>query len=704
MLALTAMQAQTMYICQGTTATSVAAANAGIMQYSDNGQTLTIAGTAYNVSDIDSIVFVKPEFASTAQSDTIYVSYTSSGATATYDNDSLSVTVSDGDVTVTSETYKYHPITAILSGSGTGSFSFSGSCQSVIVLNGLTLTSTSGAAISVATGKKTTIMVPDGTTNTLADASDGSQKACLYTTGNFQFSGGTGTLNVTGNTKHAISCKEEIEIKKTAGTINILSAVSDGFHCNDYFQMNGGTVSIKATGGDGIDSDDEGMVIIKGGTIDINVATADTKGIKCDSTLTISGGTITLTVPTQSSHGIKCGTGSVISDGTITETISGAGAKGIKASSDLSITGGTITMTHSGTCVIEDSDTAKAVCIKGDEGALLITGGTLTLKATGSGGKCINTEGTLTLGTYTDTEMSSIDQSTLVLKCTTTGSSWGSSSGRRNGPGGGGGGPGGGGGGGGQPGESDGGVKAKTIRAVGDITINNGYIYCSTSTDGSEGIESKSAVTINNGYIVQECYDDCINAGSTIDINGGFVYCYSSGNDAIDSNYSGNSSGTAISINGGVVFAMGTSSPEEGLDTDRGYIKVSGGYLFTAGGQQQSSPSVSASQPTAYLGSYSLSKAYYYTLVCGSTNLFTVKAPAAMSQNYSLLSAPGMTTGSTCYLKYGSSAPTASDAVYKNSSTECFWINPTVSTSSNVKSWTQSSAYTTASSSSGGRW
>jgi len=683
------LRAQTVYVCHGQSYEQYAASEVDKMPYSDGGATLTICGTAYSVADIDSIVFTKPSIAQ--QSDTIYVDYAEGSATVTYCNDSLTVATDGADVTVTSTTYKYHVITAILSGaSSAGSFTFDGSCQTVIVLNNLTLTGSTGAAVTVNTGKKTTIVVPDGTSSTLADATGGSQKACLYSKGNFQFSGGTGTLNVSGNTKHAISCKEEIEIKKTAGTINITGAVSDGFHCNDYFQMNGGTVSITGTGGDGIDPDDEGSVVIKGGTINIDVATDDTKGIKTDTlaAFTMTGGEVTLNVTSQSSHGVRCGTGSVISGGTITATLSGAGAKGIKAADDLTITGGTISITHSGTCVVADGDTAKAVCIKGDTGAMTITGGTLTLKATGAGGKCINTEGTLTLGTYTSTSLDDIDRQSLVINCTTTGATWGSTSGTgsQRGPR-------------GDMVESDDGVKAKTIRAEGDITINNGYICCTTATDGSEGIESKSAITVNNGYIIQNCYDDCLNSGTTITINGGWVYCYSSGNDAIDSNYSG--SGTAIAINGGVVFAMGTSSPEEGLDCDAGYIGVNGGYLFSAGGQQNSSPSVTAQQATAYVGSYSLSSSRYYTLVCGSSKLYTVKAPANMNQNYSIVTATGMTTGTSCYLYYGTSAPTSYSYVFDNGDDNCFWIAPSVTTAGTTSSWTQSSAFTSASSSGG---
>ncbi len=63
------------------------------------------------------------------------------------------------------------------------------------------------------------------------------------------------------------------------------------------------------------------------------------------------------------------------------------------------------------------------------------------------------------------------------------------------------------------------------------------------------------------------CYDDCMNASNSIVINGGSIYCYSSGNDGIDSN------GT-LTITGGVVIASGTTSPEDGFDCV-GFIFVS---------------------------------------------------------------------------------------------------------------------------------
>lgn len=57
-----------------------------------------------------------------------------------------------------------------------------------------------------------------------------------------------------------------------------------------------------------------------------------------------------------------------------------------------------------------------------------------------------------------------------------------------------------------------------------------------TGGEGSEGIESKSVLTVNEGTVAALCYDDCMNASNSIVLNGGNIYCYSSGNDGIDSN------------------------------------------------------------------------------------------------------------------------------------------------------------------------
>ena len=102
-------------------------------------------------------------------------------------------------------------------------------------------------------------------------------------------------------------------------------------------------------------------------------------------------------------------------------------------------------------------------------------------------------------------------------------------------------------------------------------------------------------------------------------INGGYIYCYSSGNDGIDSN------GT-LTVTGGIVIASGTNSPEEGFDCDRHTFSITGGVLIGTGGSS-STPTSSACSQRSVL--YSASSATSGNLIniqdANGTNVFTYK-------------------------------------------------------------------------------
>ena len=93
----------------------------------------------------------------------------------------------------------------------------------------------------------------------------------------------------------------------------------------------------------------------------------------------------------------------------------------------------------------------------------------------------------------------------------------------------------------------------KCIKAEGNLTMHGGRIRGFSQAEGGEGFESKKILTINGGLFEATCYDDCINAATGLVINGGYLYCGSTNNDAIDSNGSGTSS---IIINGGIILAF----------------------------------------------------------------------------------------------------------------------------------------------------
>lgn len=186
-----------------------------------------------------------------------------------------------------------------------GGFYLEGAYKCTIELNGLTLTNPSGPAINIQNGKRVAVSAKSGTTNTLTDGTNENYNGCFHCKGHTEFKG-KGTLNVTGNSKHAIYSKEYIEIKNL--TLNVNAATKDGIHCKEYFLMESGTVNIKNVGDDGIqveqdtstgsvitgvttDHEDEnsGNFYMTGGTLNISNYTAS--AVKADGTASFTGGT-----------------------------------------------------------------------------------------------------------------------------------------------------------------------------------------------------------------------------------------------------------------------------------------------------------------------------------------------------------------------------------------------------------------------------
>ena len=395
----------------------------------------------------------------------------------------------------------------------------------------------------------------------------------------------------------------------------------------------------------------DGNISIKGGAITVQNSGSMSKSMKSKATVTIDGGNITLTPSGQMqvinndasySSAIKA-KDFVLNGGMLTIKASSQAGRGITAN-NITTNGGTLSITNSGAGVQGSSDNYTAKGLKADT-SIKLNEGTITISMSGTGGKGIKSAGTYTQGTS--------DGSGPVLTVNTTGSSLGNT--------GGGGGmfPGGGGGMGGSSGSS-----AKAIKVQGTIYIYGGQTEVSTQTNGAEGLESKTAVYIEGGKHYFFCYDDCINSAGNIYFNGGATVCYSNGNDAVDSN-AGRSG--AITIGNGAVMAYTSKgSPEEGLDCDNNsYIQITGtGIAISAGGAQgggSSSSTISnAKQGYRFLTStLSYKTGTYYTLADASgKNLVTYSLQANVSSTLSLITATGMSKGSTYYIKSSTTAPT----------------------------------------------
>lgn len=631
LLTIAAASAQTLNITTGGATYQFPAAQTGQMTFA-GGSTLTILGKTFTLGDVTSM-FTDESSVADNEVNVVYNGTEAlvyvAGNIAQYVDVAVSgahVSITQSDA-VTNDLINDGLLSEIiynLSGTSTdGSLTLGGSAKCTVAVNGLELTNPNGAPINITNGKRIDFSVKKGSTNTLKDGSASSDKACLYCQGHLELKG-KGELNIYayGSKAHGIKSGDYTEMKNC--TVNILAATKDGISCNEYFLMESGNVTISGVGDDGIQCD-----------LDGDTSTGETTDHEDEDSgnIYLQGGTLKISTTATASKGIKA-TGTLF----------------INESSDTTV----LTVTNSGgTDTTDTTDLSASACLKSDA-AINISGGTLTLTNSGQGGRAINSDGTLTISGGT-------------INAKAQGSNYGSSSG--GGPGGGGGWPWGPGGG----GTSSAHKYAKGVKADGNITISGGTLTVSSANH--ESLESKGTITITGGQVCATASDDAINSASDFTISGGQVMGYSIGNDGLDAN--GN-----FYIKGGLVYAIGKTSPELGIDanTEGGKkLYVSGGTIVAIGGLESG-----ASLTQSCYSASSWSKNTWYTLTNGNET-FAFKTPSS---------------GGTTLVVSASAKPTVKSGVSVSGGTSIFggmgYVNPSVSGGSSVSL----SNYTGG----GGRW
>ena len=209
-----------------------------------------------------------------------------------------------------------------------------------IVLNGVTISSESTAAIQVKQADKVFLTLAKGSENTLTEtgefASDDSSTVdgVIFSKDDLTING-SGSLKITTENGHGIVSKDDLVI--ASGTIDITSS-GHGLQGKDSVRIADGTITISSSN-DGIHSENKddsslGFVYIKDGTIKISAAD---DGIHSGNNVTIDGGTITVT---ESSEGIE-GQSIDINGGNVNVTSSddGLNAASSSSSSDTSTQG-----------------------------------------------------------------------------------------------------------------------------------------------------------------------------------------------------------------------------------------------------------------------------------------------------------------------------------------------------------------------------
>ena len=265
---------------------------------------------------------------------TVKVAYNGTSASVSGASDDFAVTIDGAGVTITnngSEAVIYE-----LSGtSANGFFKLYSTRKQEILLNGLALTNTKGAAINNQSHKRTYVVVKG--TNTLADGDsytetpeDEDEKAAFFSEGQLVFSG-DGTLTVNAKGKAGITSDDYVRFMD-APVINVSSSAGHGVRGKE-------------------------AIIVSDGTIDVNVSGTGKKGFSSDTLVYFGGGVTTIQTTGSAGEvdgeltgvaGIKADLRFVMDDGILSITSTGTGAKGVSGDNVAYFNGGTVTVNVTG--------------------------------------------------------------------------------------------------------------------------------------------------------------------------------------------------------------------------------------------------------------------------------------------------------------------------------------------------------------------
>ena len=422
---------------------------------------------------------------------TVTVAYSGSSASVNTSDNSVICYTDGAYVTIDMLTNSVKNVEIVVSGkSDDGQLKIYGEKKFKLTLSGVELTSSKGPAINDQCKKRAFVHLAEGTTNRLTDAASYSEEPRYLNGGSSASEDRRGCFFSEGNL-----------IFSGTGVLVVEGNYKHGIVTDGYFYMRPG-VTLAVTGAA------KNAIHVKGDEDD--------------------------------------GIGVYMAGGLVYANVSSTAGKGIKTDLDAEIAGGKLLLNTSGNATYDsdEKDTSSSAGIKTD-GSVIISGGTHTLKSTGTGGKGINA----------DKEVRVSGSETTV---TTTGGKFYYSQSLTSSP--------------------------KGVKADGDITISGGKLNISVTgvSDGSEGLESKATLAVTGGEVYVYAYDDAINAASAINISGGKVYAYASNNDGIDSNGS-------LVISGGLVIGVGTSAPEGGIDCDNSNsFRIDGGTVIGMGVCQNS--------------------------------------------------------------------------------------------------------------------
>lgn len=433
--------------------------------------------------------------------------------------DSQSVSIEGQTVTITEEG------TYLLSGSlsdGSVVIYTDENVKVRLILNGVSINSSSSAAIYVKSADKVFITLAPDTENVLSNGGtyetvdDNNIDSAIFSKSDLTLNG-SGSLKVTAKEGHGVVSKDDLVI--TGGTYNI-DAASQGLSGKDSIRILDGDFTVTA-GKDALHAENEddkekGFVYIAGGTFAL-ASSGD--GISAYSDITLLDGTYTITAGGGSENGedhqeeVPGGSGGPGEPGGMMP--SGERPQGEPGEKPQGEPDQKPQAESEASDESEASETTSTKGIKAN-GSLVISGGTYTIYAADD-------------GFHSNSDIA-ISGGTLTIASGDDG-----------------------------------------IHADGQVTVSDGTIVISESYEGIEGSEK---VLIAGGRITLTSDDDGLNS-AVVEISGGHTEIDAEG-DGIDSN------GT-FTVSGGETYVSGPAGDGDGaLDYETDAV-ITGGILIAAG-------------------------------------------------------------------------------------------------------------------------
>ena len=481
-----------------------------------------------------------------------------------------------------------------------------------IVLNGTSITCSSGSPIYVKNASEVKIKseensfneVIDNRTEATEDSSDDAVNAAIYATCDLKLVG-KGALVVTGNYNNGIQSKDNLSIKNV---IVKVTAVNNAVKGNDAVDIESGNIIAISAKGDGIKTSNsnisnkgnqKGIVTITGGNIDVYAAC---DGIDAAYVVDISGdGNLNIYTDTYSEYSEEV-TSSGSSSGTSTSRNSSANKTAsantvsyVAASDTIANAPGGFGGGNMGGMDGQNGGNKAGDDRPGMPGDFNESGN--------SSGKSYSTK-----GIKAESEIN-ISGFTINISSTDDGIHA----------------------------NSDSGVLETGEDGKGTIVINGGSI---TISSGDDSIHADKQLDVNDGYInVVTSYEGL--EAMTINLNGGKIYVYAT-DDGINACTGDGKTSPIVNVTAGYIDITTASGDTDGIDSNGNYVQT-GGFVLVKGGSSSGnvSGSIDVDGTVTITGGTCVALGGICETPVNSVNAYVLSSVSFSSGRYSLKDSSG---------------------------------------------------------------